>query len=220
MINRLGFNCPYQSYCARTPQFSYVRLLHAVPNAPAVDVYSNNSLIAKNLSYRNFTPYLPIIPGTYNIKVFPTGQKANPIIDEKIYIPPKRIWTLPVIGTLPDVELFKVDDVSMDKISGKAYVRFAHLSEKAPAVDVTLPDGTKVFDNIKYKQVTDYIPVNPGNYTLLVKVAGTDNTVLTVPNVLLKPERFYTVYAVGIPGGTPPLQALIPLDGNSYINLH
>ena len=94
-----------------------------------------------------------------------------------------------------------------------AYIRFAHLSPNAPAVDIALPDGTVLFSDIQYQEYTDYINVAPGNYTLQVKLAGGDDVVLTVPNVKLLPGTIYTVFAVGLAGGTPPLDALIAVDG-------
>jgi len=48
----------------------------------------------------------------------------------------------------------------------------------------------------------------PMNYTLQVRVAGTDNVVLTVPNVPLEADKYYTVYAIGLAGEDPELQAL------------
>lgn len=196
---------------------SYVRLLHASPNAPAVDVYANDVLIARNLAYRDFTPYLRLRAGNYNIKVYPTGQRTNPVIDTNIMVPPFSIFTVAAIGELPNISLLPIPEPRMPIPLGKLYIRFAHLSPDAPAVDITLPDGTPLFKNVSYKQVTDYIPVDPGTYTLQARIAGTDDVVLTVPNVNLHPNRFYTTYAVGLAQGTPGLQVLIPLDGNSYL---
>jgi hypothetical protein len=99
-----------------------------------------------------------------------------------------------------------------------AMIRFTHLSPNAPAVDITLPDGTILFGNVPFMHLTRYLSVPASNYTLQVRVAGTPTVVLTVPNVVLEPDTFYTVYAVGLVGETPELQALLLLDGNSYLD--
>ncbi|MDF2686074.1 MAG: hypothetical protein K0S55_1255, partial [Clostridia bacterium] len=96
----------------------------------------------------------------------------------------------------------------------KSYVRFVHLSPNAPAVDVTLANGTKLFENVKYKNYTNYIIVDSGNYTLLVKPSGSNQTVLTIPNIYLSPRMIYSIYAVGLVGNNPPLEAVMSLDGN------
>jgi hypothetical protein len=95
-----------------------------------------------------------------------------------------------------------------------SYVRFVHLSPNAPAVDVTLPDGKKLFSNISFKERSNYISVAPGTYTLQVRPAGSDQVVLSVPGVRLAPGTIYTVYAVGLAGEQPPLDALLAVDGD------
>lgn len=198
---------------------SYIRILHAVPNAPAVDVYANEKLIAQNLSYRGFTVYTPVPAGRYNISILPTGQTTSPVLNTTTEISPRTIYTVAATGLLPEISLFPVVDPVMPKTPGKAMVRFVHLSPNAPAVDIRLPDGTILFSNVSYRQVTNYIPVNQGEYILEARPTGTNQVVLYVPNISLQRDNFYTVYAVGLAGGSPPLQVLIPLDGNTYISV-
>jgi hypothetical protein len=43
---------------ARTKQStSYIRVLHAVPNAPAVDIYADGSLLVKDLASKKISQY-------------------------------------------------------------------------------------------------------------------------------------------------------------------
>ncbi|MPM72935.1 hypothetical protein SDC9_119911 [bioreactor metagenome] len=124
--------------------------------------------------------------------------------------------TVAAINKLANISLLPIMELYMPMYDKRiSYIKFAHLSPNAPAVDIALPDGTKLFTNIKYKQYTDYINAAPGNYTLLVKPTGTDQVALTVPNVNLLPGKIYTVYAVGLLGETPPLDAIISID-NEY----
>ena len=44
---------------------SSIRILHAVPNAPNIDVYANGSLISSDLSFSSISNYLNLSPGTY-----------------------------------------------------------------------------------------------------------------------------------------------------------
>ena len=47
-----------------------------------------------------------------------------------------------------------------------------------------------------------FMPVDAGTYTVQVRVAGTEDGVLTVPNVPLQNGKIYTVFARGIVGNT------------------
>lgn len=198
---------------------SYIRIFHASPNAPAVDVYENNNLIARNLAYRSFTQYLTVTPGQHTIVAYSAGTKSNPVVTMTADIAANTIATIAVIGQLPSLSLKVMPEDIIPIPPGKLYIRFGHLSPTAPRVDIALPDGTKLFSNVGYGEVTSYIAVNPGNYTVEARVAGTSQVVLYVPNIVLGANRFLSIYAIGLPGGNPPLQVVIPMDGNTYLKL-
>ncbi|MBU3159830.1 DUF4397 domain-containing protein [Clostridium frigoris] len=200
------------------PMNSYIRVLHASPKSPAVDVYINDMLKFKNLSYGTFTDYVEVMSGDYNVKLYAAGTKTTPVLNKNVFIPPGKIYTVSAIGTLPNIDLLLVLEPKVNNPTNNAYVKFTHLSPNAGAVDVALPSGKILFKNVKYKESTDYIQVPPGTYTFEVRPTGTKTIALYVPNVRLKAQRFYTVYAIGLAGGHPGLQALIPLDGSSYLD--
>lgn len=121
--------------------------------------------------------------------------------------------TVAAVGMLNSIGLLAIHDANTPMQSGKALIRFLHLSPNAPAVDITLPNGTVIFSNVSFKQITPYIDVAPMDYTLQVRVAGTSNVVLTVPDVNLAENEYYTVYAIGLVGDNPQLEAMLLVDG-------
>ncbi len=216
-MNNYLYNYSYNPYSRQPITPSYIRLLHASPNAPAVDIYANGSPLARNLNYRGFTEYLAVPSGTYNIVVFRAGQTTNPVLSTNISIPDGSIFTVAAIGLLPNITLLPVEEPRMNIPAGKLMLRFVHLSPNAPNVDLEMQPGGMAFRNVAYQGITQYIPINPATYTFNLKVTGTDQRVLYVPNIRLEAGRFYTIYAIGIVAGNPPLQVVIPLDGNTYI---
>lgn len=78
---------------------------------------------------------------------------------------------------------------------GDGFVRVAHLSPDAPAVDVYV-DGSKAVTGIAYKTVTNYLPVPAGTHTFTVDPTGTTNAVITA-SATISAGAFYTVAAVG-----------------------
>lgn len=211
------FRYPYQEQTRQVAMSSYVRALHASPDAPAVDIYVNNNPVARNVVYREFTPYSPIAGGLYNVKVYPAGTTTNPVINTNVNIPPSSIFTVAITGKLANIGFTLVPEPPIVRNPGEANIRFVHLSPDAPHVDVILPNGTVLFSDIEYKEISPYISVRPGRYEIQAKVAGTNNVILTVPNINLRPNNIYTIYAVGLASGQPSLQVLIPLDGSTYL---
>ncbi|MCS4455796.1 DUF4397 domain-containing protein [Clostridium botulinum] len=94
----------------KSDETSHIRILHATPDAPAVDIYINNNLISKGLSYKGFTEYMPLISRVYNIKVFPTDKKDVPVINKNIFIPPNSIYTIAATNFLKNIALFPILD--------------------------------------------------------------------------------------------------------------
>ena len=198
---------------------SYIRIMNACLNAPPVDVYANDKIIARGLAYRDFTEYIPVQTGTYNIKVYPSGSKGVPVVDTSLSIPAKSILTVAAIGKLAIIELLPFADQPAVLYPDKVSIKFVNLLPDAPSVDVNLADDTVLFRNVPYKGITDYTTVNPATYTLQLRLADTKNVVLTVPNQKFSGGRAYTAYAVGLISGYPPQQLLTPLDGSSYLKI-
>lgn len=210
--------CPYKGGYNRIAKSPFIRLLHASPNTPPVDVYANENLITHNLSYKEFTEYFPVPANSYHIRVFPAGQKSNSLLATNVSVPAGSILTIAGVGDASSLSILPVSDKMMPIPPGKTYVKFVNLSPNSESIDVTLSNGTKLFHDVEFKEVTNYTAVDPGVYTLQARTAGTDHVILNVPNVNIKSSRFYTVYAVGLAVGNPTLQMLIALDGNSYIS--
>lgn len=217
------FNCPYAPYCSslyrENPNFSYIRVFHASPNAPAVDVYIDDKIAIRNLYYRGFSTYLRTAPGNYNIKVFEAGKKQNPVVNTNLNIPEKSIFTVAAIGTLPNISLLPILEPTFARNPSQSYIRFSQLSPNSPNLDLVLPDNRKIFSNVAYTKTTDYIPINAGTHIFNINRSDNNERILHVPNVRLLPNKIYTIYTIGLLGNNPPLQVLIPLDGNSYIRV-
>jgi hypothetical protein len=206
------FSYPYlnsEDYSYRAMQKkSHIRVFHASPNAPAVDIYANGNLIVKNIAYKELSKYLPIDPGNYNIKVYPSGQMTNPVINTNVNIPENTIFNVAAIGTLPNISLYPIPEPLTAQSTGRSCVRFVHLSPNAPAVDIKATERTKIFRDASYKDITQYACVPSGTYTFKVTLADNDNVVLTVPDVKLNANNYYTIYAVGLVGKSPALEAI------------
>lgn len=205
--------CPhsniFNNYRQETAQAnSYIRIMQASPNTSAVDVYANDTLIAQNLTYKSFSPYSSVSPGNYNIKVYSTGEKTNPLIDARTYIPENNVFNIAIIGISPNIGLLGIPEPTSSPNFGRSCVRFVHLSPNTSALDIA-SNGTKIFSNVSYKNYTVYACMPAGEYTFQVYPAGGNDILLTIPNVQLEPNRYYTIYAVGLTNELPPLEAIV-----------
>ncbi|MCB1046070.1 MAG: DUF4397 domain-containing protein [Calditrichaeota bacterium] len=200
-----------------------VRVAHLSPDAPAVDVYLNEAMVLENVGYPAFSPYLDIPAGTHHVQVFVSGTSTNPVIDEMLDFQAGSATTVAATGLLGNGSfgpmLFADSRLTSPT---QAWVRFAHTAADAPAVDITLTDGTVVFGNVAFNESAAYLPLDPGGYDLQVRVAGTETVVMSLDTVELDAAMTYSVFATGTLAGDM-LAALAtvdaPGDGSGYIEL-
>jgi hypothetical protein len=191
-----------------------VRVVHASPDAPSVDVLVNDGAAFTNAPFKGITDYAALDTGAYNVKVVPTGA-TTPVVIEADLTLEAQDYTVVAVGLLENIEPLVLVDNNGAPAAGKAHVRFVHASPNAPAVDIAVKGGPVLFSNVAFKEVGDYLPVDAGTYDLEVRVAGTEDVALDVPGLALSDGTVYTVFAMGLAGGEPALEAVPSVDAVS-----
>ena len=84
-----------------------VRVVHASPDAPAVDVYADGAKVLTNVAFKGSSDYLSVPAGPHNFKVFATG--ANPatgtaVINADATLEAGKDYTVVAIGKLAEIK--------------------------------------------------------------------------------------------------------------------
>jgi Domain of unknown function (DUF4397) len=201
------------------PETGRVLVTHASPDAPGVDLLVDNVKVnSAALTFPNNTGYLSVNVGTRNVKVNVAGTSTT-VINADLPIAKDKSYSVFATNNVASLGAIAVEDNLATPASGKAHIRFFHLSPGAPAVTVGVLNGatfTPVFSNRSFETQTTatanagFTPVDAGTYTFDVRVAGTTTSVLNLPGIVLQAGKIYTVFARGIVGNaTTPLGASI-----------
>lgn len=196
--------------CSKTTDQSSVMVIHASPDAPNVDVLIDNAKVLTSVAYGTASTYNTVEAGKRNFKVNATGQTTS-VINSDQTLEKDKSYSIFACGKLNAITAVVAADDLTAPATGKAHVRFAHLSPDAPAVDVYVKGTTtKLFSNATFKSVSNFLPVAANTYELELKLTGGSNaTVFTTPTIKLETGKIYTVYAKGLVApGTPTAQAL------------
>jgi hypothetical protein len=201
---------------------SMVRVIHASPDAPAVDLIVDDMNRAVNgLAFGQYTDYLALPANVYNIKVVPEGGfPVDSVINADLSLFYYEKYTVLAVNSLSSIEPLVLLDDYLPLQQGKAKLRFVHASPDAPAVDIKVVDGPYLFQNISFREYGDYVTLPKATVDVEVRVAGTDTVVLTIPGVTVNNGTAYSVYAIGLAGGTPGLSVLLTIDGAVPATLH
>jgi hypothetical protein len=177
-----------------------VKVVHASPDAPGVDLLVDDAVAGTNLTFPANTGYLEVNAGTRNVKVNVTGTSTT-VIEADLDLMSDKSYSVFATNTVANLTPLVLEDNLATPSDGMAHVRFIHLSPNAPSVDITLTDGTVVFGDVEFSKYVDFTPLAVGSYDLQVRVQGTDTVVLELPGIELMNQKIYTVFAKGLVGG-------------------
>jgi LPXTG-motif cell wall-anchored protein len=184
-----------------------VRVVHASPDAPAVDVWLDGNKALSNVPFFTASNYLDIPAGSHDIKVTPTGDANTAVIDAKgVVVEAGKAYTIAAVGTIANIQPAVLADNLAAPAPGKAHVRVIHTSPDAPAVDVKVKGGSTLVSNLAFPKDSGYLPVDAGTYDLVVTPAGSDTVVLDLAGTKLEAGKIYDFFAVGLLNGEPKLR--------------
>jgi Domain of unknown function (DUF4397) len=182
-----------------------VRVLHASPDAPAVDVFVNGTLTLTNVPFFTASDYLDLPAGSYRVQVAPTGQPASAaVIDATATVEAGKAYTVAATGLVAAIKpTIFVDNLSAPA-SGNAKIRVYHLSPDAPAVDVKPAGGSALISGLAFPQASDYLEVPAGSYDLQVTPAGDSAVVIDLPGTAVEAGKIYSVFATNVVASIAP----------------
>jgi hypothetical protein len=173
------------------------RAVHVATGAAAVDIAINGEQVAGSLAPRSASGYSPVPAGSQNLRVTPTGQPGQSVLESDVTIQANTQVTLAVLGEVPSVNAIVLRDDNSPPPAGQAKVRFVHGVPDAPPVNVVTRQGQALFGGVAYRNAADYVTVPAGTYDLELRAADQSGVLVTVPNVTLSAGEIVTLFATG-----------------------
>lgn len=176
-----------------------INVVHASPDAPAVDVYLNGSLALEGLEFGANSGWVAVPAGDYQVQVTPAGSAADEgVIDAAVTVEAGTAYHVAATGTVAEIApaVFTVDLAAPE--DGNARIRVIHTSPDAPAVDIALAGGDVLIGGLAFPDASEALDVPAGTYDLEVRAAGTTDVALDLPGVALEAGMVYDVFAIGL----------------------
>src|SRR5215208_753766 len=175
-----------------------LRVIHASPGAPEVDVLLDGQTLLQGLAYGTASSYATLTPEEHRLQVVPTGQTADAaVVDETIDAAPGQAYLLAVFGLLNDIG-GDIYDVDLSEIEpGNARVRLINFSPDAGDVDLLETGGDEWFGDVGLGEASDYEDIAPGTYSADVRGGDDDRVLQTVADLTFEETRVYDVVVLG-----------------------
>jgi hypothetical protein len=167
-----------QAIVSSTPQ-AQVRVIHATPDTPGLDIYQGPNALAFNLDFGAVTSYIPLTPGIYTINADTAGTRQV-LSSAKTTFSPSTQYTVLLGNSVANLQQLTLTDQNQPAPSGQVALRFVNQATRTGAVDIYLiPAGQKLsavvplFTGNAFGTNTGYINVSTGTYSLTMLPTGT-----------------------------------------------
>ena len=181
-----------------------VRVVHASPDAPAVNVLIDGQPVAENLAFGSATEYVDLTPGDHQVQVIPAdGDTA--IIDQTVTLDGWTTSILAVTGDLANIQLQQqaVDATPTDP--GQARIRLLNADPQDVNLGLAIAGSQDpLVNDTGFPDASDYAFINPGTYDLEVRNADSGEVLTTSPGFTVEAGQVYDLIALGAAGGGQP----------------
>jgi Domain of unknown function (DUF4397) len=210
-----------------TTNFASATFINASPSVnnaaprPGINIFVDTlAKSASVIAYRSSTGYLGIEPGSRKLELrtntTPTAVLFNAAAES---FEANKASSFIIYDTLSatntSLKVLRLNDDLSLPTAGNIKVRFLHLANNAPAVDLTLvrtsvtPNDSVTLTNRSYigaspvaSTLEPFASIPQGAYTLKVKLAGTQTVALTAAlSSLNAANGIFTLYAAGTTQG-------------------
>ncbi|MEM9385879.1 MAG: DUF4397 domain-containing protein [Pseudomonadota bacterium] len=204
-----------------------LRVVHASPDAPPVDVVVNDDFdnpAVSELAFPAFTDFLDVAleagdPSIgINVKVTPAGNTMAVNGDgmgDDVDLERGVEYTVLATGLLADFSLLVLEDDDRP-IATDARVRIVHGSPAAGEVDIyvaapqtDIATIDPAFAAVPFRADTGYVPLAPGDYEVTVTPTGTTDAAIGPIVITVEAGGTYTAVARDAQGGGAPLGLIL-----------
>ena len=206
-----------------------LRVIHAVSDAPAVNILANGEVAVAGLDYAESSERLELPPATYSVAVdalLPGDETLTVIGPVDLALEEATNYKVFAVGSvvadsiMPVVVTSDIEDIA----DGNIRLQVVHAAAAAPAVDihVTAPDDdlTAPLATLDFAEFTGAVDVPAGNYRVRITLPGEDSVVFDSGSLDLAAGTDLVVAAINNRfAGDSPVSLLAVAPNGSFFDV-
>ena len=214
---------------------SYLRVYHASPDAPAVNVWLDGKAALEGGDYQQSSGQIRIASGNHNVQVdaiLADGSSLTVIPETDLELMADTEYNIVAAGKAAllgedDVKAFAPQIISRDALNPEeARVQVMHSAPDAPVVDVyitapevNLSEEQPFADDLAYLAVSEAVEVPAGSYQIRITSATDSNTVYFDSGTVTVPEGsdWFAMATNNTEAGTSPVNLLLDTGSDSLV---
>lgn len=163
-----------------------LQVLHASPDAPAVNVLVNGAVALADVDYKTGSGHISLEAGIYSVQVdgILPGGNATVIGPVDLAFARGKTYTIAAVNSVANIEPVVIEQAGTAVSAGAARLFVLHGAAAAPAVDVyvTTPGAdlgaSAPVGSFSFKETIGPAEVAAGNYQIRVTAAGNASAVV------------------------------------------
>lgn len=194
--------------------YPYVRFFNAYPKNQNIDFYLGNALVASNIVYGVFSPYIKVSKGKQSFMLTKAGSREV-LATAVLNFDDGEVYTVAAADDDGKVIAYGIKEPTERSNVDYGHIRVCQLSPDLGKADV-IANQYKILGDIDYLELSKYICITPGRYDFNIKLTSDEKSVLNVSAQNMKPCVYNTLYIIGLDGGSPSLTGVLSVDAASY----
>jgi hypothetical protein len=166
------------------------RIVHTIPDAPAVDVYVGQTLIASRLRFGESTVHMAWKPGRFEVNLFAagTGGKGTPLKSVTAEVAENGTLTSVVMGSAsaPNLTTFTDDSSAPPSKTSRVIV----FNARADAIDIAL-DGKEAVTGLGAGQISKSWDLQEGVHKFAITAGG--SVIENIDNYSVSPNTAFVL---------------------------
>lgn len=166
-----------------------IRFFNAAAGYGALDINVGGIVVSNNLLFGLATDYVQVPDGFQQTTITMVQDPEAVLLNKRMPFRNCMNTTAAIINTSTGIELMMINDEGcrMDE-EDRACFRVGNLSYTSPSLDIVLENGNPVFEDVRFKYVTEYKQAVPGEYNFNVMLARTAETLKNNTVDIIMPE--------------------------------
>lgn len=223
------------------PRYCTVRFLNAVADYDPLRIIVAPRQISNRVNFGGLTNYFHVIDGFRLVTITSAYAPYRILYQQTIPFRAGEIATMAVVRGNSGLDLVRISDMPCNNIPrSRACIRTINLAYPAPPLDVFLTDGRLVFNDVAYKESTNFKQAMPRDYSFFVAktqfiplpnfqdIETIEQTPMVAPDLTLqgsdtvtplvtffvdaRPGAMYSIYILGTWYNSPNLRVRVVED--------
>ncbi|MFT4204741.1 MAG: DUF4397 domain-containing protein [Chitinophagaceae bacterium] len=177
---------------------AYLKVVNASEESPTQSFYLLNNLIKADLDYAEYSDFINVNSGNRLSASFKTESSGASYADGELWMAKGEYYTVYLVGSGSNARIKQYEDNLSSPNTGKAKIKFIHLSDGAPS-DLRIRDasGDILINNISRNIESGYKNIDPGTFVFSITGTASGNSIGNYELNDISAGKIYTIFIAG-----------------------